>query len=253
MASDELVASEVQDGLGIIRLADPEHRNAVSVQMSRQLATAVERLLEASVGALVITAEPPAFCAGGALADLLDRSVRLEDIYRGFLTVGEAEVPTVAAVNGPAVGAGMNLALACDVVITSPKGRFDPRFLDLAIHPGGGHLWRLLRRVGPQAAAAMVLCGEALDGEQAVAAGLAWCCVPEDQVEPVARALAGWAAARPRDLVVRTKASLRASQALADPEEAVALERAAQEWSMDQPAFSERVRAAQERIRRRAT
>jgi enoyl-CoA hydratase/carnithine racemase len=88
-------------------------------------------------------------------------------------------VPTLTAVNGPAVGAGMNFALACAVIIAAESARFDPRFLDVGIHPGGGHLWRLQARAGRQAAAAMVLFGEALTGPDAVTHGLAWTCVPD--------------------------------------------------------------------------
>ena len=64
-------------------------------------------------------------------------------------------------------------------MVASPDARFDPRWLDVAIHPGGGHLWRLSQRFGRQAAAALVLCGESLDGADAVRAGLAWRCVPD--------------------------------------------------------------------------
>ena len=69
-------------------------------------------------------------------------------------------LPTIAAVNGPAVGAGMNLALACDVRLVGDSARFDARFLQIGLHPGGGHTWMLDRAVGPQAAAAIVLFGE---------------------------------------------------------------------------------------------
>ena len=82
-------------------------------------------------------------------------------IYEGFLRVLRSPLPTVAAVNGPAVGAGLNLALACDVRLAGASARFDTRFLRIGLHPGGGHAWMLDRAVGPQAAAAMVLFGDA--------------------------------------------------------------------------------------------
>lgn len=143
------------------------------------------------------------------------------------------------------MGAGVNLPLACDVVITTPEARFDPRFLDVGIHPGGGHLWRLQHRVGSQGAAALVLCGDVLTGHEAVTAGLAWRCVDADRLEATALGLARRAAERPRALVARTKASLAASRSILDPDEAVALELEAQQWSMDQPGFDERIRAIQ--------
>src|SRR5690606_25054318 len=125
------------------------------------------------VGAVVVTGAPPAFCAGAALGDL-DGTQRegLRRIYEGFLRVARSPLPTIAAVNGAAVGAGMNLALACDVRVAGARARFDTRFLQLGIHPGGGHTWMLQRAVGLQAAAAMVLFGEVLDGAEAERIGL---------------------------------------------------------------------------------
>ena len=136
MSPPSLVTVAVDDGVGALRLSDPDHRNALSAQLSDDLAGAVEAALAEGVGAIVLTAEPPVFCAGGSLAGLLSRDVPLSDLYRGFLALANAPVPTIAAVGGPAIGAGVNLPLACDVVVTSPRARFDPRFLDVGIHPG---------------------------------------------------------------------------------------------------------------------
>ena len=136
------------------------------------------------------------FCAGGSLDDLLRRDQPPSAAYAGFLALAEAPVPTIAAVTGAAIGAGVNLPLACDVVIAGESARFDPRFLDVGIHPGGAHLWRLAQRVGPQGAAALVLCGDTLTGPEAVTHGLAWRCVPDDEVRAVAVRLARQAADR---------------------------------------------------------
>ena len=105
-------------------------------------------------GAVVLTAEPPVFCAGGSLDALLSRDVPLAASYDGFLALANAPVPTIAAIDVAAIGAGVNLPLACDVILAAPSARFDPRWLDVGIHPGGGHLWRLFQRVGTQGAAA---------------------------------------------------------------------------------------------------
>ncbi len=121
---------------------------------------------------MVLTGEPPAFCSGadvaalGSLSEQRDETERRQvtSIYEGFLRVLRSSLPTVAAVNGPAVGAGLNLALACTVRLAGTSARFDTRFLRIGLHPGGGHAWLLERAVGPQAAAAMVLFGERLDG-----------------------------------------------------------------------------------------
>src|SRR5205823_197881 len=109
-----------------------------------------------------------------------DAQPGLRSVYEGFLRVARSPLPTVAAVNGAAVGAGMNLALCCDVRIAGRSARFDTRFLKLGLHPGGGHTWMLQRAIGPQGAAAMVLFGDVLNGEAAEKCGLVWRCVDDD-------------------------------------------------------------------------
>ena len=110
--------------------------------------------------------------------------------------------------NGPALGAGMNLALACDLIVCSPSARFETRFLDVGLHPGGGHLWQLRQRIGRQGAAALSLFGETLDGEEAVRRQLAWCCVPETDLLETAWQLASRAAGHDRALIERTRRTL---------------------------------------------
>jgi enoyl-CoA hydratase len=245
-----LVTSTLEDGVAVLRLNDPEHRNALSPALSNALASAVRTALESGAGALVLTAEPPVFCAGGSLDALLSRDVPLAASYAGFLALANAPVPTIAAITSPAIGAGVNLPLACDVILAAPGARFDPRWLDVGIHPGGGHLWRLTQRIGTQGAAALVLCGDTLSGEEAAAVGLAWRCVPDDELMPLALKLGRRAAGRPRDLLARTKASLRAGLSMNTAEQAMALELEAQEWSMDQPGFADRIRAIQASLKR---
>jgi enoyl-CoA hydratase len=242
-----LVTTTVDDGVATLRLTDPARRNALSPAMTRALEAAVEGALASGARALVVCADPPVFCAGGSLDSLRERTAPLIDSYRGFRALLAAPVPTVAAVAGPAIGAGVNLPLCCDVVLVSPSARFDPRFLDVGIHPGGGHLWLLQRRIGSQGAAALVLMGDVLDGAEAVEHGLAWRCVAEDELEPAAVALATRAAGRDAELVARTKATLRAS--IDNVDDAIELEREAQEWSMARPAFDAAVRRAQAAIR----
>ncbi len=176
----------------------------------------------------------------------------LRAIYEGFLRIGRSPLPSVAAVNGAAVGAGMNLALVCDVILAGSRARFDTRFLQLGLHPGGGHTWMLRRRIGPQAAAAMVLFGQVVDGPRAAEIGLAWACVPDEDLQAEARKLAATAAATPRDLAERAKASLQAMATIDDHEAAVDRELAPQVWSINQPAFQERLAAMQARITSKA-
>jgi enoyl-CoA hydratase len=240
-----LIRAAIDDnGVAQLTLADPEHRNALRLEMTRALASAVADAVAEDARAIVVAADPPVFCAGGSLDDLLEPRAPLEESYAGFLVPARCPVPTIAAVAGACVGAGVNLPLACDVIVTTAAARFDPRWLDVGIHPGGGHLRRLSDRIGRQGAAALVLCGEVLDGTDAARLGLAWRCVPDNELLPAAHTLARRAAQRDGELVQRTKATLDASLGIAD-DAAIAIELEAQRWSMGRPGF----RAGVEKIR----
>ncbi len=254
MRAMSLLETEIRDGVALVSLADPGRRNAISLELADAL---VERLAaleqDPAVSALVITGAPPAFSAGAVLDDLVgaDRE-RLQRIYRGFLAVAGFGLPTVAAVNGAAVGAGMNLALACDVRIAARRARFECRFADLALHPGGGHTWMLRNLVGPQTAAAMVLMGESLDGAEAARIGLAWSCVDDDEVVDEALRLAAGAGKAPRELVREIKGTLREMGAVDRHPDAVERELGPQLRSIQSPAFNERVEALKRRIAARS-
>ena len=238
------------DRVALVTLDDPGRRNALSLELCADL-TATMAALEADdgVGAVVVTGAGRAFCAGADLGQLgASREDGLRAIYDGFLAVAASPLATVAAVNGPAVGAGMNLALACDLRVVATGARFDCRFLDLGIHPGGGHTWMLRRIVGPQTAAAMVLFGEVLGAEAAVDRGLAWEQAAPDALVPRAVELASAAARAPRELSRAAKATLAEVAAIEAHDAAVEHELAKQLASMDAPAFAERLAALQARI-----
>lgn len=240
------VLLEHHDSVAVITINDPERRNALTIDLSQELADKVAEA-ERAANALVITGAPPAFCAGADLTQLGNsKDEGLKRIYQGFLAVANAKIPTIAAVNGAAVGAGLNLALAADVRIAGPKARFDARFLQLGIHPGGGMTWMLQRLVGPQTATAMTLFGQILDADQAVAHGLAYARA-EDPLA-VAEELAKASAEAPAELVRTIKATMRATDAMHDHEEAVALELIPQVASIDTPEFAARLAAMKARI-----
>jgi enoyl-CoA hydratase len=233
---------EVRDGLAVITLAAPERRNALSVEMSRELAEAV-RTAEAddTVGAVVVTGGSH-FCAGAVrsvLADtgrdpVEDEAYRnLETVYAAFTTIGSIGLPTVAAVRGAAVGAGLNLALATDLRIVSRTARLLPGFAQIGIHPGGGHFTHLHRVAGREAAAALGLFGDEVDGERAVALGMAWAAYDDGDVEAQAMALAARVAKDPA-LARRTVASFRRETVPGGVpwDVAVELERSPQMWSL---------------------
>jgi enoyl-CoA hydratase len=245
---------ERRDRVAVLTLDEPERRNAMTPELVAEIVAGVDRLEDdEGVGALVVTGAPPAFCSGadvGALGALSagdqDRDA-LPSIYEGFLRFVRCTLPTVAAVNGPAVGAGLNLALACDIRVANAAARFDCRFARIGLHPGGGHTRLLTDAVGPQAAAAMVLAGESPDGERAAEIGLAWKCVDDADLLDEATHLAGRAADVPRELARRVKASLRETPRLASFDDAVALELERQRWSFEQGFFAEQQAKAKAR------
>lgn len=245
-----LVNSEVADGVAVVTLNDPERRNALNLDMVDEIVATFDRLeADENVGAVVVTGAPPAFCAGADLSHLgSSQRDGLRSVYEGFLRVGRSPLPTLAAVNGAAVGAGMNLALVCDVRIAARRAKFDTRFLQLGLHPGGGHTWMFHRITGPQAVFATVVFGEVLNGEESERVGLVWKCVDDDQLLDTAREMAGRAAAAPRELVIKTKASIRDMAGIDNHDAAVDRELEPQLWSVAQPAFRERLAAMQQRI-----
>ncbi len=246
-----LVLTDIDDGVATVTLNQPEVRNAVSLDMNHELDAAFHALeADEAVGAVVLTGAPPAFSAGADLDQLLAATdaESLGAIYAGFLRVARSPLPTVAAVNGPAVGAGMNFALACDVIVAGHRAMFESRFLQIAVHPGGGHTWRLRNICDRQTAMAMVLFGERLDGRRAAEIGLAWKCVDDDELLGEAHRMARRPARTPRELTMAMKQTIIDMGAVTDSATAVAREVDPQAWSMTRPEFKERVAALKEAI-----
>ena len=245
-----LVLLEIADGVATITLNNPDERNTMTAPMVAEIVAAMDRIeSDPAIGALVVTGTAPAFCAGANLGNLAEADGEsLGVIYEGFLRIARSPLPTIAAVNGAAVGAGMNLALGCDVRIAARRAKFDTRFLQLGIHPGGGHTWMLRRIVGPQVASAAVLFGEIYDGAEAERIGLAYKCVDDDKLLATAHELAVRAASAPRDLVIETKKTIAAMADVDTHPEAVARELTPQLWSTRQPWFAERLAALQAKI-----
>ncbi|HET9091603.1 MAG TPA: enoyl-CoA hydratase-related protein [Acidimicrobiales bacterium] len=243
------VRVERRGGFAVVVLDDPGRRNALSLEMASELTEAVSVLEESGeVRAFVVTGAPPAFCAGADLAQLGSADeTRLRAIYAGFERVVRSPLLTVAAVNGPAVGAGINLALACDVRLAAESARFDTRFLALGLHPGGGHSWMLERAVSHSEAVAMLFGGEAVSGAEAERIGLAHRCVADDELAETAEAFVATAAAAPPELVARMKATLSLARR-SSYDEALEHEVSEQLWSIGQPAFAERLAALRSKI-----
>ncbi|HVU92338.1 MAG TPA: enoyl-CoA hydratase [Jatrophihabitans sp.] len=200
-----LLADGAADGVRVLTLNDPDRRNALSPALQAELGAAVDAVAaDAGARVLVVTGNGPGFSAGADLPAVFGdvtrptREIRagLKAIYDSFLRVRRLEIPTIAAVQGAAVGAGVNLAMSCDVRIAGPQARFGVTFAKLGLHPGGGCTWFLTRALGRQRALALLLGGDMLDADEAHRLGL----VLEVADDPLARALetaAAWAAVDP--------------------------------------------------------
>lgn len=238
-----LVLLNISDGVATLTLNNPSDRNVLSAEMVSDIIDTMEAIeSNETVRAVVVTGAGSAFCAGAKLEDL-ERATEssLGEIYEGFLRIARSPLPTIAAVNGAAVGAGMNLALGCDIRIAARRARFDTRFLHIGIHPGGGHTWMMRRIVGPQTAMAAVVFGEVLDGAEAERLGLVWRCVDDAELLATAHLMAARAASIPQGLLTATKRTIADMAEIFTQEDAVVRELGPQVWSLDQPWFPDRI------------
>jgi enoyl-CoA hydratase len=245
-----LVEIAIVNGVATLMLNNPSARNTLSAEMVDEIVAAMDTVeADPVVGAVVVTGAAPAFCAGADLGDLATiDGERLKGIYRGFLRVARSPLPTLAAVNGAAVGAGMNMALGCDVRLAGRSAKFDTRFLQIGLHPGGGHTWMSRRIVGPQVTMATVVFGEVLDGAEAERVGLAFRCVDDDRLLAAAQTMAERAGTAPRELVETTKATIMAMADIDTHGAAVERELEPQVWSTKQPWMAERLAAMARKI-----
>lgn len=247
----DTVLVEKKDGYAIVTLNDPDRRNVFTLAMSARVHEIFDDLeSDESINAVVITGAGKGFCSGGHLDELLENPGPdgMRKIYAGFVRIAGSRLATIAAVNGAAVGAGMNALLVCDVVLAGESAKFDSRFLQIGLGPGGGHTWRLQNNIGMQATKAMVLFGEVLDGRRAAEVGLAWKCVADDELVEAAEALAAKAAKAPRELLMRTKDNIHNTLAIDDSDAAIDNELDTQVWSMGEPAFVDMVTSLKTRI-----
>lgn len=194
-AASELVRSRTEGRVRILSLNRPEARNALSAAMRLDLvANLHEAENDAGVGAVVITGEGKVFAAGADLRELLARS---SEEQRAFLepphiysVVEGLQKPVVAAINGHALGAGLELATACDLRVCAEDAKLGQPEINLGLVPGGGGTQRLVRLVGPSNAARLVLTGEAVLAADALRMGLVDQVVPREGVVAEAVAMA---------------------------------------------------------------
>ncbi|WP_088286024.1 crotonase/enoyl-CoA hydratase family protein [Ideonella sp. A 288] len=209
-----------------VRMNRPDSRNALTdlAQMDEFVALARQVRHDRSVKAMVLTGEGSAFCAGGNVKDMRDRGgifagtpCEVRDSYRDTiqripLALYELDVPIIAAVNGPAIGAGLDLTCMCDIRIASDKALFAESFVKVGIVPGDGGAWLLPRVIGLPRASLMAFTGDMIDAAKALEYGLVAEVVSAEQLLPHAQALARRIAANPSHALRLTKRLLREGQ-----------------------------------------
>ena len=205
-----------------LTMNQPETRNALTgnTAVAEFVQACADIALDRSVRAVIVTGADPAFCSGGNVKDMLrfqspdlqPEAIR-EEYRNGIQRLPKAlyhlDVPVIAAVNGPAIGAGLDLSCMCDIRIASEKATFAESFVKVGIVPGDGGAWLLPRAVGMSKAAEMAFTGEALDAQQALACGLVSRVVPHERLLDEALALARKIAANPGGVLRMTKRLLR--------------------------------------------
>jgi enoyl-CoA hydratase len=245
-------------GVVVLTLDDPDRRNAMTVEMGDALtARASELATDGSVRVVVLTGAPPAFSAGGDLAMLEDLGQRtrqegfdatdtMESFYRRFLALRDLPVPVIAAINGHAIGAGLCVALACDLRIVADEAKVGLNFARLGLHPGMGGSWLLPRILGAQQAAAWLYTGDLVTGRDAAAMGLALRSAPSDDVLGEALTLAGRIATASPIVVRQLKRNLAEVEHI-DLDTALRTEAASQAVSYGTDDLVEGLAAARER------
>ena len=179
--TDTPLRVERRDAVALLTLNLPDRRNAMTAELTEAWTAAIGALRDdRDVRAVVVTGEGSAFCAGGDLSwigespdmHVMALRERMLPFYRAWLSVRTLDVPVLAAVNGPAVGAGLCLALACDLRYASPAATFSAPFARLGMHPGMAATYLLPEVVGLARARELLLTGRRVAADEALAMGL---------------------------------------------------------------------------------
>jgi enoyl-CoA hydratase/carnithine racemase len=219
---------QTSGGVALMTLNSPQTRNVLGFgEQSREIeATCARIAADRGIRAVVLTGAGKAFSAGGDIKNMVarldneqlepidDRYYYKEGIHRIPRALYELEVPTIAAVNGPAIGAGLDLACMCDLRIAAQSATFAESFVKLGIIPGDGGAFLLQRIVGISKAAEMTFTGDTIDAAEALACGLVSQVVPDEQLLEVAMAKAQRIASNPPHALRMAKRLLRESQHL---------------------------------------
>jgi len=222
------VIFDVSGSIATLTLSRPDIRNAISGSTVIHEIEEVCRIVNAdiSIKVLIVTGRDPAFSAGGNVKDMAEKKgmfggspAQLMENYRKNiqqipLAVHEVEVPTIAAVNGPAIGAGCDLALMCDMRIASDKAKFGETFLAVGLIPGDGGAYFLPRAVGMAKACELTFTAEVIDAKTALDIGLVNNMVPHEDLMKHTLALAEKIAAQPAQALRMSKRLLYMGQSI---------------------------------------
>ena len=205
-----------------LTMNQPETRNALTgnTAVAEFVQACADIAQDRSVRVVILTGEGPVFCSGGNVKDMQRYSTHAlapdtirEEYRNGIQRLPKAlynlDVPVICAVNGPAIGAGLDLTCMCDIRIASEKASFAESFVKVGIVPGDGGAWLLPRVVGMSKASEMAFTGEALTAAEALACGLVSRVVAPEALMSEARKLAGRIAANPGGVLRMTKRLLR--------------------------------------------
>ena len=217
------IKTRIEDGVAVVTLARPEVRNAITdPDMLEELLDAIHDGEEdPEVAVLVLDAEGPAFSAGGNVKDMVNQvglfegnAAEITEKYRETIQqltrfMATTDLVTIAAVNGPAIGAGFDLVLGCDLRLGTSRARFAHTFIEMGIIPGDGGAWLLPRVVGWQIATELALTARSVDADEAVKLGILLEVVSESQLSLRTMELANEIATKPRPAVVMAKRLLR--------------------------------------------
>ena len=212
----ETIRFETAGGVALITLSRPDVMNALDTQMRAEIAHAMQ-VAGREARAVVMTGEGRAFCSGQDLGNRetaanLDVERILRDEYEPMLrAIVECPVPTIAAVNGAAAGAGANLALAHDVVIATESAFFMQAFSRIGLIPDAGGTWALPRQMGLAKAMGAALFADRISARQADDWGMIWEAVPDAEFEAVWKARADYLAQGPTEAFARIKTALRSA------------------------------------------
>jgi enoyl-CoA hydratase/carnithine racemase len=227
--SNDLVLYELHEHVAQVTLNRPDSRNALNPEAYRQLEAAFRQAqADPEVRCVLLTGVDPSFCSGDDVKEIMAGPAREATVAQlrqvrprptpAAIAVLECDRPVVAAVNGPAVGWGMDLTLFCDIRIASERARFAELFIKRGLVADIGGLLRLPQIVGPSKAAELLFTGDLIDAREAERIGLVSTVVPHQDLLPAARAMCAKIAANPPLALRSMKEGLRRAR-LADPHE----------------------------------